>query len=89
MSEQYVLYQQGWCAFCRRVKAFLADAGIDIPMRDTMVDREADRELREGGGKATVPCLRITSEDGTVRWLYESRDIIAYLDTRGPTPPKG
>ena len=82
MSEQYVLYQQDWCAFCRRVKAFLAHAGIDIPMRDTMVDREADRELRAGGGKATVPCLRITSEDGAVRWLYESRDIIAYLETR-------
>ena len=80
MSEQYVLYKQDWCFFCRRVRAFLADAGIEIPMRDTMRDREADRELREGGGRGTVPCLRITSEDGEVRWLYESRDIIEYLD---------
>ena len=80
MNEQYVLYQQRWCYFCRRVRAFLADSGIDIPMRDTMVDREADRELREGGGRATVPCLKITSEDGEVRWMYESRDIIAYLE---------
>jgi glutathione S-transferase len=36
------------------------------------------RELVEGGGRATVPCLRI-ERDGEVHWLYESRDIIDYL----------
>ena len=82
MSEQYELYKQDWCMFCRRVRAFLEDAGIDIPERDTMLDREADRELREGGGRATVPCLKITSADGEVRWLYESRDIMEYLGAR-------
>ena len=79
MNEQYVLYYQDWCGFCRRVRAFLTETDIDIPIRDTMFDREADRELREGGGRATVPCLKITSGDGEVRWMYESRDIIEYL----------
>jgi len=32
----------------------------------------------EGGGRPTVPCLRILKEDG-VFWLYESEDIIEYL----------
>ena len=68
--------------FCRRVRAFLTDAGIDIPTRDTMLDREAARELRDGGGRATVPCLKITSDDGSVRWMYESRDIIEHLEAR-------
>jgi glutathione S-transferase len=36
-------------------------------------------ELIAGGGKGQVPCLRIETDDGNVRWLYESADIIAYL----------
>jgi glutathione S-transferase len=29
-----------------------------------------------------VPCLRIEKEDGSSEWMYESKDIIAYLDER-------
>ena len=32
-----------------------------------------------GGGKRQVPCLRIEATPGEVQWLYESMDIIAYL----------
>ncbi len=78
MSENHVLYQYQSCGFCRRVRQFLDEAGISIEMRDTMRDPDARRELIEGGGRATVPCLRI-ERDGEVRWLYESRDIIDYL----------
>ncbi|HAI96784.1 MAG TPA: glutaredoxin, partial [Methylococcaceae bacterium] len=35
----------------------------------------------EGGGKLKVPCLRI-EEDGKVSWMYESSDIINYLEDR-------
>jgi len=34
-----------------------------------------------GGGKRKVPCLRI-EEDGKTEWMYESNDIIAYLEQR-------
>lgn len=81
MSETYQLYQYDSCPFCYRVRRFLHDAGIEMEIRDTLRDREAARELREGGGSSTVPCLRIDSEDGT-RWLYESLDIISYLKDR-------
>ena len=62
--------------------------GIDLPMRDTMQDVAAFRELLMGGGRATVPCLRIEQDDAAssssasrkhVRWLYESAAIIDYL----------
>ena len=33
------------------------------------------------GGKVKVPCLRIEEAGGT-RWMYESNDIIAYLEQR-------
>ncbi|SLJ83579.1 glutathione S-transferase N-terminal domain-containing protein [Psychrobacter sp. DAB_AL43B] len=38
-------------------------------------------ELAENGGRVKVPCLRI-EENGEVQWMYESNDIIAYLQQR-------
>ena len=79
MNEQYVLYQQAACPFCRRVRAFLDRSGIEISMRDTMRDMAAFRELLVGGGRTTVPCLKMTNTNGETTWLYESNDIIEYL----------
>jgi glutaredoxin 2 len=82
MAESYVLYQYDSCPFCARVRRFLDARGIDLPMRDTLRDPAAFRELLLGGGRATVPCLRIETEDGDVSWLYESADIVDYLAAR-------
>ena len=38
-------------------------------------------ELAEKGGRIKVPCLRI-EDNGNVQWMYESNDIIAYLEQR-------
>ena len=76
--EQYLLYESPICGFCQRVRRFLDQAGIHVEGRDTLRDPEARRELIAGGGRATVPCLRI-ERDGQVTWLYESLDIIEYL----------
>jgi glutathione S-transferase len=81
MSETYQLYEYDRCPFCYRVRRFLDGAGIQIEGRDTLHDRDAFRELVQGGGRSTVPCLRIDTDDGT-RWLYESLDIITYLKDR-------
>ena len=63
-----------------RVKSFLSTQGIEIPMRNTVMDTSAYRELVTGGGRATVPCLRIEQDDGRIEWLYESLDIMRYID---------
>lgn len=81
MSETYVLYQYATCPFCARVNGFLDRLGIEIERRDTLRDPAAHRELVAGGGRATVPCLRIESDEG-VRWLYESMEIMRYLHER-------
>ncbi|MEZ5559531.1 MAG: glutathione S-transferase N-terminal domain-containing protein [Pseudomonadales bacterium] len=78
-TEQHVLYQYASCPFCQRVLRYLAEAGIEIELRDVLRDAEARRELLEGGGSTQVPCLRIDTTQGDRRWLYESLDIIAYL----------
>ena len=77
--EDFVLYKSPLCGFCFRVTHFLKGQGIDIQMRDVMIDRGAADELRSGGGRTTVPCLRIEQADGSVHWMYESMDIINYF----------
>ena len=81
MSESYQLYQYDGCPFCSRVQRFLDGAGIQMEIRDTLRDPQAFRELLQGGGSSTVPCLKIVTEDAT-RWLYESLEIIEYLKQR-------
>ena len=78
MSE-LTLYQDPTCPFCRRVLAFLDQIEKTVPMRDTLRDVEAYRELVVGGGRGTVPCLRIRDGETGETWLYESLDIINYL----------
>ena len=84
--ETYTLYHFDSCPFCVRVRRFLSDQHIEMPMKDVLRDPEAYRELIAGGGDAQVPCLRIQRGD-EVRWLYESLDIIDYL--RRARAPEG
>ena len=81
-TSQHILYQYPSCPFCARVRHFLDSTGIEVPMKDILQDQQAYRELVLGGGSQQVPCLRIESPgdpEPIVHWLYESADIIAYL----------
>ena len=80
MGVKHTLYQDPTCPFCQRVLGYLSQRGKEIPQKDTLGDFDAFRELIKGGGRATVPCLRIEAENGEVTWMYESSDIIAYLE---------
>jgi len=53
--------------------------GLKIETRDAKNNQQFRQELLEQGGKIKVPCLRI-EKNGQVEWLYESNDIIAYLN---------
>jgi glutathione S-transferase len=61
----------------------MSQAGWNFPLKDIMRDGDARRALIDGGGRATVPCLRIDRGE-QVLWLYESLDIIDYLESRHP-----
>lgn len=71
---QLTLYHFDGCPYCQRVKDFMKQKGISIPMKDTHQDPEAKEELIRIGGKLQVPCLTI---DGKA--LYESLDIIDWF----------
>ena len=48
-------------------------------MRNTVMDVSAYKELVSGGGRATVPCLRIETDERQIEWMYESQDIIRFV----------
>ena len=80
-SADLALYHYESCMFCARVRKAIATLNLKIELRDVMRDANHRRDLAQGGGSATVPCLRIgLGEDG--KWMYESADIIAYLAKR-------
>ena len=82
MTEQYILYQYDSCPYCRRVRQLLDGVDVSVPMRDILLGREACIDLIRGGGKGTVPCLRIERDMGDVEWLYESADIVEYINAQ-------
>ena len=75
------LYQFHACPFCIKTRRAIHALGVDIELRDINKNIKHREELQQGGNKVTVPCLRI-EDDNEVRWLYESNDIIAYLNQR-------
>ncbi len=81
VDESYQLFKTDLCGFCYRVRAFLEQHGIDIPLRDVNRDAAAFRELLESTRRTTVPCLRIQRGDD-VEWMFESMDIMQYLGER-------
>lgn len=76
------LYQYRACPFCVMARRAIRRLGLNIETRDALLNPEYRQELEQQGGKQQVPCLRISHDDGRVEWLYESADIIKYLESR-------
>jgi glutaredoxin len=79
------LYQFKACPFCVKVRRMMKRNNLNIKTVDAKHDETNRNELLEGGGKIKVPCLRIKEQDGDVRWVYESSEIISYLEGQFPT----
>jgi len=61
------------CPFCNKVRAYMAQNDIEIPLLNAH-DPENEARLIELGGMRQVPALL---HDGEI--LYESDDIIEFL----------
>ncbi|MBK5002866.1 glutaredoxin [Pseudomonas sp. S31] len=83
-AKSLALYQFHACPFCVKTRRNLHRLNVPVALRDAKNDPVHRQALLEGGGRVKVPCLRI-EEDGQVTWMYESKDIIAYLDKRFAT----
>ena len=73
------LYHYAGCPYCGIVRQAIDQLGLDVELRSIHESSAILQELVEATGRRTVPCLRIESEAGDVRWLHESRDIISQL----------
>lgn len=80
------LYQYEACPFCVKVRRTMKRQSLSIETRDVKRSESAREELLAGGGNLKVPCLQIDEGDGQTRWMYESKDIISYLQSRFTAP---
>jgi glutaredoxin len=80
--RKLVLYQFKTCPFCIKVRQEMRRLALNIERRDAQGEGPNRDELIAGGGRAMVPCLRVTDASGNSQWLYESGAIIDYLRGR-------
>lgn len=80
-TQDLTLYQYKACPFCVKVRRSMKRSALNIETKDAKRCEASKQELLAGGGQLKVPCLKIT-ENGEDRWMYESSDIIDYLNNR-------
>lgn len=81
-AASLALYQYEACPFCVKVRRSMKRQGLTIVTRDVKRSENAKDELLAGGGNLKVPCLRIDQGEQGYEWMYESEDIIQYLEAR-------
>ena len=74
------LYQLPACPFCVKVRRAIKREGLKIKLCNINQSEVYRKELTEQGGKHKVPCLKIAEPGKDVKWLYESKDIVKYLE---------
>lgn len=67
--------------FSNKLQRHIKHLNVPVTVKNLNRCHAYQKELLAGGGRAQVPCLRIESTSGS-RWLYESEDIIRYLDKK-------
>ncbi len=72
------LYQFYACPFCIKTRRIIRQLNLNIELRDAQKPGMYRDDLEKMGGRIKVPCLRI-QQNGEDRWMYESKEIIAYL----------
>lgn len=75
------LYQFYACPFCIKTRRALRRLNLPMQTRSIGEGSPYRQELVDATGKVQAPCLRIET-DGQVQWLFESKEIIAYLEKR-------
>nr|WP_297348535.1 glutathione S-transferase N-terminal domain-containing protein [uncultured Glaciecola sp.] len=79
--KELTLYQFFACPFCIKTRRAMYKMNLPIVKRSVSGGSPYRDELFQGGGKVQSPCLRIEKDD-EVKWLYESSEIIKYLQQR-------
>jgi glutaredoxin len=80
ITKNMSLYQYKACPFCVKVRRKLRKYSLNIELKDAKNNKANKNDLKNLGGKLKVPCLKIGNNTGDIQWLYESKDIINFLE---------
>ncbi len=80
-TQKMALYQFYACPFCIKTRRAIHRLNLSISYKDAQHNIQHRETLQQQGGAIKVPCLRIESDQQTI-WMYESSDIIDYLESR-------
>lgn len=78
-TANMAIYEFKGCPFCMKTRRSIRRLSLNIELRDAMKNDVHREALKTEGGRIQVPCLRIT-KDGEDTWMYESTDIISFLE---------
>lgn len=74
------LYKMNNCSYCNKTIKVIKSLHINVDYKDINESNKHNQTLINEGGKRQVPCLKITAENKRPVWLYESNDIINFLE---------
>jgi glutaredoxin len=77
-AKNLLMYELIECPFCVKVRRGMKRLNVQIERKNVSADPQAQAELMAGGKLDQVPCLKISDTE----WLYESDEILTYLDRR-------
>lgn len=80
--KNMALYQFTVCPFCIKTRRAMHKLGLKVETRNASGNNQARKDLEQQGGKIQVPCLRISEAGKDDVWMYESGQIIQYLEQR-------
>lgn len=83
--KEMTIYQLYACPFCIKTRRALHRLNLPMKIKSVSEGSPYREELEQGGGRIQVPCLRL-QQNGSDVWMYESSDIIHYLEERFGQP---
>lgn len=79
-KNTFTLYKMDNCPYCSKTIKAIKGLHINVDYKDINESDKHNQTLINEGGKRQVPCLKITVENKQPVWLYESDDIINFLE---------
>lgn len=64
MAKQVTIYSTATCGFCKMLKSYLQDKGVEYDEKMADQDQKIAQELYEKSGQLGVPFTIITDEKG-------------------------
>jgi len=80
-TAKLALYHFPSCPYCLKVRWHMRRLNLNIELRNAQ-QIPHHKALLQGGGLEQVPCLRIAKTKQQIDWLYESEDILRYLQQK-------